>query len=91
MCSAARTQHLPFAPTAEAFNTAVAPVDSTDTIGVHTAAQVETLQQMMLPADTAALRPSALKPSEVPSDLKTKGQNFTITQDTTLFAVWGED
>ena len=31
------------------------------------------------------------KASEVPSDLKTKGQNFTITQDTTLFAVWGED
>ena len=31
------------------------------------------------------------KASDVPSDLKTKGQNFTITQDTTLFAVWGED
>ena len=31
------------------------------------------------------------KASDLPSDLKTKGQNFTITQDTTLFAVWGED
>ena len=71
LCSAARTLHLPFAPTAEAFDTAVAPVDSTDTIGVHTAAQVETLQQMMLPADTAALRPSALKPNEVQKAVQT--------------------
>ena len=31
------------------------------------------------------------KASDLSSDLKTKGQNFTITQDTTLFAVWGED
>ena len=31
------------------------------------------------------------KASDLPGDLKTKGQNFTITQDTTLFAVWGED
>ena len=71
LCSAARTLHLPFAPTAEAFDTAVAPVDSTDTIGVHTAAQVETLQQMMLPADTAALRPFALKPNEVQKAVQT--------------------
>ena len=31
------------------------------------------------------------KASDLSSDLKTKGQNFTITQDTTFFAVWGED
>ena len=71
LCPSVWAQHAPSTPTPEAFEAAAAPADSTDTIKVRTAAQTEALPSLMLPADTAVLRTSLLKPEETKKALRT--------------------